>query len=80
VRDLSADETDYAIQRFKYKFVLPDLEGYDCYRIEWMEGSTAKSYQWNGTDTETPVYGPVNEPASNGTIEITDIVYSCECS
>ncbi len=79
LRNLSSDELTYSIRRFKYKFVLPDLTGFSCYSISWMEGSTPRSYTWNGTDTETPVYGPVNEPGSNGTVDITGITASCVC-
>jgi hypothetical protein len=78
-RDLSSDEMTYTIRRFKYKFQLPDLTGYNCYRITWNEGSTPMSYQWDGVATETPEYGPINEPASNGTIDITNIVATCTC-
>lgn len=78
--DLSTDEVTFTVRRFKYKFTLPTLTGYDCYKITWLEGATAKSYLWNGTDTETPVYGPVNEPGSNGTVNISSISVSCSCS
>jgi hypothetical protein len=78
--DLSGDEITYTIRRFKYKFTLPTLTGYDCYKITWNEGSTPMSYLWNGTDTETPVYGEVVEPFSNGTIDINSIAVSCACS
>lgn len=80
MRDLSADELTYSIQRFKYKFILPDLTGFDCYKIEWNEGSTAKSYIWNGTDTETGVYGEVTEPGTDGSITVNSIVVTCACS
>ena len=78
--DLDVDEVTFTVRRFKYKFILPDLTGFDCYKLTWMEGATAKSYLWNGTDTETPVYGPVLEPASNGTVGITSVVATCDCS
>lgn len=76
-RNLSSDEITYTIQRFKYKFVLPTMTGITTYAINWNEGSTAKSYTWNGTDTETPVYGPVLEPSSNGSVGITSVVITC---
>lgn len=78
-RNLSSDELTYSIRRFKYKFILPTLTGCSAYAISWMEGSTPKSYTWNGTDTETPVYGPVLEPAGNGTVGITSISVTCTC-
>ncbi len=79
-RDLDSDELTYTIRRFKYKFELPDLTGFSCYKITWLEGATAKEYIWNGTDTETPVYGPISEPGTNGTIGISSIVATCECA
>lgn len=71
-RDLDADELAYTLRRFKYKFELPDLTGFTTYRIDWMEGSTARYYTWNGTDTETGVY-TVAEPGTNGFIYITAV-------
>lgn len=79
-RNLPTDETVYSIRRFKYKFLIPELpEGTTCYRITWKEGGTDKSYDWDGSATETPVYGPVLEPASNGSVAITDVVASYDC-
>ena len=78
--NLDVDEVTCTVARFKYKFILPDLTGFDCYKLTWMEGSTPKSYLWNGTDTETPVYGPVFNPSSPGAIGITSIVATCDCS
>ena len=77
-RDLVADEMTYTVRRFKYKFELPTLTGCVSYSFTWMEGSTLRSYTWNGSDTETPTY-TVNEPSTNGTIAITDIDVSCIC-
>lgn len=77
-RDLDTDEMTYTVRRFKYKFELPTLTGCTSYQISWMEGSTARSYTWNGTDTETGIY-TVNEPSSNGTIAITDVQVTCIC-
>jgi hypothetical protein len=79
LRYLSSNELTYAIRRFKYKFLLPDLTGYTCYKITWLEGSTAKSYIWDGVATQTPVYGPILEPSSNGTIAISSIAAACSC-
>lgn len=76
-RDLSADEQTYTVRRFKYRFALPNLSGFTTYNLSWLEGSTTRTYTWNGTDTQTPTY-TVNEPASNGSIAITNItVTSC---
>lgn len=80
LRDLDSDELTYTIRRFKYKFELPDLTGYSCYKITWLEGATAREYIWNGTDTETPEYGPISEPGTNGTIGISSVVATCECA
>lgn len=73
-RDLDSDELTYSIMRFKYKFILPsNLTGFTTFQITWMEGSTSKIYNWNHTDTETPVY-TVLEPSTNGSIVITNVV------
>lgn len=77
--DLPWDELTCTIRRFKYKFQLPTLTGYSCYKITWKEGGVDKSYLWNGSDTETPVY-TVNEPLTNGTVSITNVAASCLCS
>ncbi len=77
-RDLDTDEMTYTVRRFKYKFELPTLTGCLSYEITWMEGSTPRSYTWNGSDTETPTY-TVAEPSSNGTIAVTDVDVSCIC-
>lgn len=77
-RDLDTDEMTYTVRRFKYKFELPTLTGCVSYSFTWMEGSTLRSYTWNGSDTETPTY-TVNEPSTNGTIAITAIDVSCIC-
>lgn len=71
-RDLSSDEMTYTIRRFKYRFQLPTLTGYTIYNLSWKEGGTTRTYTWNGSDTYTPTY-TVNEPASDGMIEITDV-------
>ena len=77
-RDLSTDEMTYTVRRLKYKFTLPTLTGCVSYSFTWLEGSTPRSYTWNGTDTETGEY-TVSEPGSNGTIAITDIEVTCIC-
>lgn len=76
-RDLSTDELTYTVRRFKYRFQLPTLTGYSIYNFSWKEGGVTKTYTWNGTDTYTPTY-TVSEPASNGSISITDVtITSC---
>lgn len=77
LRDLSSDELTYTVRRFKYKFILPSMTGITSYVINWNEGATAKSYTWDGVATETPVYGPVSEPGSNGTVGISSITVTC---
>lgn len=74
-RDLESDELTYSIGRFRYKFSLPVLTGYTTYQITWMEGSTPKTYNWDGFATETPVY-TAYEPSTNATYTITSIVAS----
>jgi len=71
-RDLSTNEDTYTVRRFKYRFALPNLTGYTTYNFTWVEGGTARSYTWNGTDTFTPTY-TVNEPVVNGSIGITAV-------
>ncbi len=80
--DQTSDEFTFTVRRFKYKFVLPSMTGITCYTLTWLEGTTPKSYTWNGTDTETPVYGPVLEPPGTGgtaTRTISSIAASCVC-
>lgn len=74
-RDLESNEITYTIRRFKYKFQLPNLTGFLTFQIDWLEGGTARTYVWNGSDTETGVY-TVNEPVGNGIIQITNVVIS----
>jgi hypothetical protein len=75
--NLDSDELTCSIRRFKYYLQLPSLSGYTTYNLSWNEGSTPRTYTWNGTDTATPTY-TVNEPATNGTTSVTDItVTSC---
>jgi hypothetical protein len=66
--NLSTDESTYTIRRRKFKFLLPDLTGYSCYKIMWVyryvrnsDGYTvdfASNYWiWDGVSTESPVFG-----------------------
>lgn len=58
--EIDNDQFDCIISQFKYKFQIPSLSGYTNYIISWYdEYGNPMSYSWNGTDTETPVYGPV---------------------
>lgn len=75
-----SDQTSITLTNFKYKFQLPNLTGFLCYKLTWLEAGTPMSYLWNGTDTETPVYGPVVEGAPNTPRTITNIVASCACA
>lgn len=75
--DIDSDQLSCTIRQFKYKFALPDLTLCTAYHIHWLEGDNEKSYTWNGSDTETPTY-TVEQPAENGTIEISDITYDCD--
>lgn len=94
--DKTSDELTITKRKMEYKFVLPGfggvswLIGYSCYKIMWDEvftpkggGSTtvltSRTYTWNGSDTETPVY-EIDVPASEGTITVENITYSCTCS
>lgn len=87
--DISSDELTITKRKMEYKFTLPSLSGYSCYKLTWDEvftpeggGSTtvtSKSYLWNGTDTETSVY-TINVPANQGTTVVSNITASCSCS
>jgi hypothetical protein len=87
-RDLESDELTYTIRRFKYKFQLPDLTGFTCYKITWNELFTPavgspyilnnRVYDWNGLASETGEW-EIDEQAVNGSVTITDIAVSCEC-
>ena len=87
--DKSTDEITITKRKMQYKWVLPSLTGYSCYRITWDEvftpkggGSTtitSKNYTWNGYDAETPIY-EIDVPALEGTTAVDNIIYSCTCS
>ena len=74
-RDLEVNELTYSISRFRYKFLLPVLTGYTTYQISWLEGSTPRTYNWDGHSTETSVY-TAYEPSTNDSYTITAIVAS----
>lgn len=86
IRDLAVDELSYSIQRFKYKFQLPDMAGNTTAQITWKErftpdggGSpvdTPKVYNWDGVASETGEF-TVNEPTSNGTVSIVEVEMTC---
>lgn len=87
--DLSSDEVTMTKRKTEYKFTIPSLTGYSCYRITWVErfapeagGSptnTALTYIWNGTATETPVY-ELEVPDIQGSTEVVSVVADCFCS
>ncbi len=91
IYDITSDELTITKRKIQYKFTWPislTASLYSCYKIEWAEvftpesGSvvtTSKSYQWNGTDTETPVY-TIDVPTYQGTTVVTSITTSCACS
>ena len=91
VYDITSDELTITKRKIQYKFTWPislTASLYSCYKIEWAEvftpesGSvvtTARSYQWNGTDIETPVY-TIDVPTYQGTTVVTSITTSCACS
>jgi hypothetical protein len=86
--DKTSDEFTITKRKMQYKFTFSSISGYSCFKITWNETftpegggsstSTAKSYLWNGTDTETPVY-TIDVPVSQGTTTITNVVQSCSC-
>jgi hypothetical protein len=95
-RELTLDQRSFTYSVFQYKFILPaydTLKYYKCYKINWQlkyqptvgEPIVANyNYIWNGTDSSTPVYGPVvppdglNDPDS--IIFVTNVTYSCSCT
>lgn len=87
--DLDASETTISKRKIQYKFTLPSLTGYACYRITWAErfvpdgaGSTVYTsftYSWNGSDSETPVY-EMTSPATPGTTTVVSVAATCLCS
>lgn len=86
--DKTTDELTITKRKMEYKFPLPSLTGYTCYSLTWDEvftpkgggstTSTSKSYVWNGSDTETPIY-TIDVPLTEGTITVTQPVASCAC-
>ena len=86
--DISSDETTIFKTRIQYKFELPSLTGYSCFQLTWSEkftpdtGSpvyTSFTYNWNGTDTETPVY-EISVPTYVGETTVVSVAQNCICS
>lgn len=84
---LSDDEVSINKTKEQYKFELPSLTGYACYRLTWAElytpdsGSpvyTSFTYDWNGTDTETPVY-EIDVPTYPGEVTVVSVAGTCVC-
>ena len=86
--DISSDETTIFKTRIQYKFELPSLTGYSCFQLTWSEKFTPDSgspvytsftYNWNGSDTETPVY-EIAVPTYVGETTVVSVAQSCSCS
>jgi hypothetical protein len=87
--DLDDDEVTMTQRKIEYKFLLPALTGYPCYRLTWRETfipsgtattvSTSMTYVWDGSATETPVY-QIPVPTYFGYVDLFNIVASCACS
>ena len=86
--DITSDEVTIFKTRAQYKFVLPSLTGYDCFQLTWSEkftpdtGSpvyTSFTYNWNGSDSETPVY-EIGVPTYVGETTVVSVAQSCACS
>lgn len=86
--EIDTDETIITKQNFQYKFVLPNLVGYNSYNITWNINITyvnssptlyGMSYNWDGMATETPVYDNyiLETP---GTLVIQDIEGLAKCT
>jgi hypothetical protein len=71
--------------QYKFTFTIPkDCEGaplMKCYKISWMQGTTAMSYTWDGSATETSLYTATYTEAQSagGTLQITNVTVSCAC-
>lgn len=88
--DLSTDELTITKRALQYKLPLPSLAalGYSTYYVQWIErftpaggGSpvdTVKSYTWDGSATETPVY-TINPPSTPGSTAILAGSFSYGC-
>ena len=87
LNDLTSDEVTASLRSMQYKFTLPTLTGYTAYRIDWAEvftptvgapTSTAKSYIWDLSASETPAY-TITAPSTEGStaVVITGITASC---
>lgn len=83
--DLSSDEITATETKLQYRFALPSLTGYTCYRITWSEkfvpesGSTvytSLSYTWDGSATYAGPY-TIDPPASQGTTTVVSVVVTC---
>lgn len=83
--DLSTDEITATETKMQYRFALPNLTGYTCYRISWSEkfvpesGSTvytSLSYTWDGSATYAGPY-TINVPTTQGTTTVVSVAVSC---
>lgn len=82
--NLTTDELTNSIRQAKYRFqfTVPEACGAAmCYKIDWMEGGTAKSYTYTGTDPAgTVLYTGEYEipiPITNSTVTVTGITATC---
>lgn len=83
--DLSADEVTATKTKIEYRFELPDLTGFTCYKITWAEkfvpesGSTTYtnySYVWNGSATFAGPY-TINPPTTQGQTTVVSVAVTC---
>lgn len=78
--NLTTDELTNSIRQAKYRFSFTIPSG-TCYKIEWTEGSTPMSWEWDGTGTPgTTGYSPEYEipiPTTNTTVTVTGISSTC---
>lgn len=74
--NLSGNSLTIEQSQYYFTFSTPPPACGACFKISWNEGSTAKSYTWDGSATQTPTY-TVNYPTSNETIQITDVTTTC---
>jgi len=86
--EIDPDETVITKQNFQYKFIIPNVTGYNNYVITWNVNTTyvnssstlyGMTYIWDGVATETGVYdNAILE--TPGTLVLQDVVGLAKCT
>lgn len=79
--NLTTDELTNSIRESKYRFSFTIPSG-SCYRIDWIEDGTPKTWQYTGGGTPGDI-GYSDEytipiPSINRTATVTDVTFSCD--